>query len=42
MQKTKLIDVTIANVDQTGFFCCISKKKSVGYADKLRWLKGTF
>ncbi len=41
-QKTILIDVTIANVDQTGFFCCMSKRKSVGYAAKLHWLKARF
>ena len=34
-----LTDVTLQNIDSTGFFCYMSKKKSEGYARKLAWLK---
>jgi GNAT superfamily N-acetyltransferase len=37
-----LIDVNAENVEQTGFFCFMSKKKSEGYQRKLRWLKDRF
>ena len=37
-----IIDVTIDNVDTTGFFCYMSKRKSEGYARKLNWLKERF
>ena len=38
----KIIDVNASNVDETGFFCCMSKRKSVGYQNKLSWLKDRF
>jgi len=37
-----IIDVNQENVDLTGFFCNMSKKKSEGYQRKLRWLKSRF
>ena len=38
----KLIDVRADNVDQTGFFCQMTKKRSPGYQAKLAWLRGRF
>ena len=38
----KLVDVSAANVDSTGFFCYMSKRKSEGYRGKLGWLKERF
>lgn len=38
----EILDVAAGNVDQTGFFCFMSKKKSEGYQRKLRWLKERF
>ncbi len=38
----KIIDVNAENVDQVGFFCYMSKKKAVGYTQKLNWLKARF
>ncbi|HOQ59623.1 MAG TPA: hypothetical protein PLN93_13940 [Vicinamibacterales bacterium] len=38
----QLIDVGAESVDRTGFFCCMSKKKSEGHQGKLRWLKERF
>jgi len=38
----ELIDVGLENVDQTGFFCYMSKKKTEGYQLKLAWLKNRF
>ena len=38
----KIIDVNPNNVEQTGFFCFMSKRKSVGYLQKLNWLKARF
>jgi ribosomal protein S18 acetylase RimI-like enzyme len=37
-----IIDVNEANVDNRGFFCYMSKKKSVGYRRKLAWLEARF
>lgn len=37
-----LLDVGLDNVDSTGFFCFMSKKKSDGYQKKLAWLKDRF
>ncbi|MFZ5514997.1 MAG: GNAT family N-acetyltransferase [Candidatus Zhuqueibacterota bacterium] len=37
-----LVHVNAENVDQTGFFCYMSKRKSEGYARKLNWLKARF
>ena len=42
MTRMKIIDVNASNVDKNGFFCYMSKKKSVGYQRKLRWLKKRF
>ena len=41
-QRVKIVDVSLANVDDTGFFCYMSKRKSEGYARKLAWLKKRF
>lgn len=38
----RIIDVTPKNVDETGFFCLMSRRKSDGYQRKLRWLKARF
>ncbi len=38
----KIIDVNRTNVDDVGFFCYMSKKKSEGYKRKLTWLKARF
>jgi len=38
----ELIDVTAENVDELGFFCLMSRRKSEGYQRKLRWLKARF
>lgn len=35
----KMIDVTTENVEQTGFFCFMSKRKSEGYRRKLVWCR---
>lgn len=33
------VEVTADNVEQTGFFCYMSKKKSIGYRRKLEWCR---
>ncbi len=38
----EVIDVGLENVDQTGFFCYMSKKKTEGYQRKLAWIKNRF
>lgn len=38
----EIIDVTADNVERTGFFCYMSKRKSDGYGRKLRWLRKRF
>jgi N-acetylglutamate synthase-like GNAT family acetyltransferase len=38
----KIIEVTADNVDQTGFFCYMSKRKTEGFQRKLNWLKNRF
>jgi ribosomal protein S18 acetylase RimI-like enzyme len=38
----KIIDVTAENVDETGFFCLMSRRTSDGYQRKLKWLKARF
>jgi GNAT superfamily N-acetyltransferase len=38
----RLIDVDAGNVEQTGFFCYMSRRKSAGYKRKLEWLKDRF
>jgi len=42
MTRMKIIDVNASNVDKNGFFCYMSKKKSVGYQRKLAWLENRF
>jgi len=37
-----VIDVNADNVEDTGFFCYMSKRKSEGYRLKLEWLKARF
>ena len=41
-QNFDIIDVTSANVDQTGFFCYMSKRKEPGYKQKREWLEERF
>lgn len=38
----RIIDVTPNNVEETGFFCLMSRRKSDGYQRKLKWLKARF
>jgi len=38
----RIIDVTAENVEETGFFCLMSRRKSDGYRRKLRWLQARF
>ena len=35
----QVIDVTLENVEKTGFFCYMSARKSEGFAHKLDWVK---
>ncbi len=42
MPPPKIIDVNAENVEETGFFCYMSKRKSEGYQQKLEWLKARF
>ncbi|MCB2212435.1 GNAT family N-acetyltransferase [bacterium] len=37
-----ILDVNADNVDDLGFFCYMSKRKSEGYQRKLEWLKDRF
>ncbi len=37
-----LIDVNSSNLQQTGFFCYMSKPKTPGYQHKRAWLEGCF
>jgi GNAT superfamily N-acetyltransferase len=37
-----ILDVNETNVDSRGFFCYMSKKKSIGYQRKLAWLEDRF
>ena len=39
---SEIITVTEQNIETTGFFCYMSKKKSEGYGRKLKWLKDRF
>ena len=41
-QKINIIDVNADNVEQTGFFCYMSKRKTEGFQRKLNWLKARF
>ncbi len=38
----KIIEVTADNVDQTGFFCYMSKRKTEGFQRKYNWFKARF
>lgn len=37
-----IIDVNLDNVEKTGFFCYMSKKKEPGYKQKREWLQARF
>ena len=41
-KNIKIIDVNADNVEQTGFFCYMSKRKTEGFQRKLNWLKARF
>ncbi len=38
----QILDITPENVDELGFFCYMSKRKSEGYRRKLAWVKQQF
>jgi GNAT superfamily N-acetyltransferase len=40
--QIKIIEVTPENIDQTGFFCYMSKRNSEGYRQKLDWIQARF
>jgi len=40
--KPEIIDVQAGNVEETGFFCYMSKRKTEGWRRKLLWLKKRF
>ena len=40
--RHEMIDVGSGNIDKTGFFCYMSKKKTEGYQRKSAWLKARF
>jgi L-amino acid N-acyltransferase YncA len=42
MPQVEIVTVDADNVEQQGFFCYKSKPKSVGYAQKLDWLRERF
>lgn len=42
MSALEIIDVTASNVDELGFFCCMSGRDSVGHQEKLAWVKERF
>ena len=42
MRNIELIDVNDNNVEQAGFFCCMSKPQSAGYRQKRDWLRARF
>lgn len=43
MDKTfEIYDVNAKNVDQTGFFCYMSKRKEAGFKQKREWLEARF
>lgn len=41
-ENFNILDVTPANIDQTGFFCYMSKRKEPGYQQKRDWLAARF
>ena len=38
----KIIDVNLSNIDDIGLFCLQSKKKKLGYQNKITWIKERF
>ena len=38
----RIIDVTAENVEETGFFCLMSRRSSEGWQRKLEWLRARF
>lgn len=42
MPATKIVDVNASNLDQLGFFCCMSKPDRIGHQEKLEWVKERF
>ncbi len=42
MSALEVIDVTASNVDALGFFCCMTRRDSVGHQEKLAWVKERF
>ena len=40
--KFEIIDITERNIDEFGMLCMKTKKRSVGYQNKLEWLKGRY
>ena len=42
MPAVEIIDVNPSNVDELGFFCCMSSRDSVGHEEKLGWVKERF
>ena len=41
-RKFSIIDVAADNVEKTGFFCYMSKRKAEGFQRKLKWLRERF
>jgi GNAT superfamily N-acetyltransferase len=41
-EKAEIIDVGLSNVSETGFFCYMSRRKSVGFRRKLDWTRERF
>jgi GNAT superfamily N-acetyltransferase len=41
-EQIEIIDVNKENVSETGFFCCMSKRKTEGYQRKLKWITDRF
>ncbi|MBN2409211.1 MAG: GNAT family N-acetyltransferase [Candidatus Aminicenantes bacterium] len=41
-KKVELIEVTQANVSETGFFCYMSKRKTEGFRRKFDWVRARF
>ena len=42
MPNPNIVDINAGSVEQTGFFCYMSKRKTEGYRQKLEWLKARF
>lgn len=41
-KKVNIIDVSAGNVEKTGFFCFMSKRKSEGFKQKMEWVNQRF